>query len=204
MLYPPTPRNELVDALATEIAHNYGRGRPLVGIDGALGARAFADDLAASFRASGHAVVRASLDDFLLPRESRQQRGADSPEGYYFDRYDYASFLRVLVQPFRMGGSTGFVTASFDESRDAPVESRWVTAPADAILIVDGPFLQRPELRGVANFVAFLEAPLALLDGQLGAAHELYAAAVAPRVAADAIISVTDEEHPVRVFADRC
>ncbi len=204
MVYPPTPRSEFLDALATEILHNYSKGRVLVGVDAVAGGRAFADDLAVALKETGHAVFRASLDDFQRPRAARIQRGADSPEAYYLDWFDYSVFLRVLVQPFRMGGSTGFIVATFDAARDMPRESRWVTGPQDAILLVDGPFLQRPELRGNANFVAYLESPESALGTQLEGAAALYETAVGPRMLADAIISVADAEHPKRLFADRC
>ncbi|RFA20238.1 hypothetical protein [Subtercola boreus] len=208
MVYPPTARSEFLAALASEITHNYPRGRRLVAVDGVTATRAFADDLAVALRDAGHAVVRASLDDFLLPRDSREQRGADSPEGFYIDRFDYATFGRVLVQPFRMGGSAAFVTASFDASRDKQLEPRWKTAPADAILLVDGPFLQRPELKGTANFVVYLEPgrgpAVPGLDARALAADELYQAAVQPRIQSDAIVSVADDAEPKRLFADRC
>ena len=130
MVYPPTPRSEFQDALASQILHNYPKGRVIVGVDGIVGEKNFADELATAIREAGHAVFRASLDDFQRPRAQRYQRGADSAAAYYLDWYDYSVLLRVLVQPFRLGGSTGFVTASWDADRDMPRETRWVTGPA--------------------------------------------------------------------------
>src|ERR1700712_5210520 len=103
-----------------------------------------------------------------------------------------------------MGGSTGFITKNFDAARDMPRESRWVTGPQDAILLVDGPFLQRPELRGNANFVAYLETPAEGLDAQFAGAAALYETEVGPRMRADAIVSLADPAAPKRLFADRC
>ena len=204
MVYPPTPRSEFLDALAGEILHNYAKGRVVVAVDGIVGGRALAGDLAAALREAGHAVFRASLDDFQRPRAQRIQQGAHSKEAYYLDWFDYSAFLRVLVQPFRLGGSTGFILATFDAARDMARESRWVTGPQDAILLIDGPFLQRPELRGIANFVAFLETPADGIDSQLAGAAALYETAVGPRMLADAIISVDTPAVPKRLFADRC
>jgi len=53
-------RRELLDSLASEILHNYARGRRLVGVDGAEAERtaAFADDLAAALRAAGAQTSR--------------------------------------------------------------------------------------------------------------------------------------------------
>ena len=172
MVYPPTPRSEFFDALAGEIVHNYGKGRVVVGVDGVSGTAPFADELAVALRESGHTVFRASLDDFRTPRAVRTQHGADDAAAYYRDGFDYSAFQRVLVQPFRLGGSAGFSTTYFDAARDVPRETRWVTGPQDAILLVDGPFLQRPEIKGTANFIAFLETPASGLDAQVAGGGE--------------------------------
>jgi uridine kinase len=134
-------------------------GRVLVAIDGIDGAgkTVFADDLATLMREQSRAVFRASIDGFHRPRAFRYARGPESPEGFYRDSYDYATFRRVLVDPFRMGGSTAFVPAVFDVDRDAWVEPVWLTGPADAVLIVDGIFLNRPELRSLWDFSVWLD-----------------------------------------------
>jgi uridine kinase len=212
-------KRDVLDSLADEFLHNYGKGRTMLAVDGVDGAgtRQFADDLAARLGRGGHAVFRASIADFQRPREERDARGADSAEGYYRDSFAYDVFRRVLVEPFRMGGSTGFVTAAFDAARDTQIEMDWQTGPQDATLIVDGVFLNRKELRGLWNFSIWLEVgdelAHARLFEQVGAAaenpryagaQELYRAEAAPRTAATAIVDNSDLNHPRRVFADSC
>jgi uridine kinase len=196
-------KKDVLAALADEILHNYGRGRTIVAVDGVEPAdtSAFTGDLAGAIRLAGHTVFRASIDGFHRSRADRQLRGGDSAEGVYRGAYDYATFRRVLVEPFRMGGSTGFVPASFDVHRDAPVEPQWLTGPADALLLVDGRFLNRPELRGLWNYSVWLEAPR---EASRTGAGALYWAEAAPRTTATAIIDIADAEHPRRVFADSC
>jgi uridine kinase len=212
-------KKDVLDALAAEIVSLYGSGRVVVAIDGIDGAGKthFADDLAATLVATGHAVFRASIDDFHRSRAERHARGADSPEGYYRDSFDYSTFRRVLMEPFRLGGSTAFVTAAFDHRRDAPVPAKWRTGPRDAILIVDGIFLLRPELAGLWNYSVWLDVPRETAEERMlardGASEsveryrggqELYLAEASPRTAASAIIDNRDFEHPRRVFADSC
>lgn len=204
MVQPATPASEFADALVGEIRHNYRKGRVIVGVDGVEGTGAFADELAGAFARDGVDVVRASLDDFQRPRDARELRGAHSPEGYYFDRYDLSTLQRVLIEPFKFAGSAGFQTASFDAARDVERESRWFTAPADAVLVLDGPFLQRPGLRGLFNFTAYLEGRRFALEPQVIGADELYAAEAGPRFGASAIIDVAEPERPRRTFADSC
>ncbi|QEO10322.1 hypothetical protein FLP23_10065 [Protaetiibacter larvae] len=126
----------------------------------------------------------------------------------------------MLIEPFRMAGSAAFVTAAYDYVRDVPVEPKWRTGPADLFLVVDGVFLNRPELRGVWNYTLWLDAdpevraermrvrdgsePSPELAARYAGAQELYERDAHPRQAATAIIDNTDHAHPRRVFADSC
>lgn len=210
---------DVLAALADEVLHNYGHGRSIVAVDGADGAGKthFADDLAAMLEKKGHAVFRASIDGFHRPRAERHLAGKDSPEGFYRDSFDYSTFRRVLIEPFRLGEGAAFVTAAFDHRRDATVPAKWRTGPRDAILIVDGIFLNRPELRGLWNYSIWLDVPDAVREqrllardgpGGVGPRYSggmaLYLAEAKPRAAASAIIDNADFDHPRRVFADSC
>lgn len=228
MRLPTTPVTTLWRELRDEVRHNYPAGRIVLAVDGVDGAgkTTFADGLAEAFAESGSAVYRASIDGFHRPRAERYARGRDSAEGFYRDSYDYATFRRVLIDPFREGaqtsGSTGFQLAAYDVARDAPVEAAWVTAPRDAVLIVDGIFLLRPELRGLWNWSLWLEVPfavsyarMALRDGsdpdpdapanaRYRGGQELYRREARPSAAASAIVDNSDLAHPFRIFGDYC
>ena len=154
MALPVTPVSSLWRDLRDEVRRQYRGGRVILGVDGVDGAgkTVFADGLAQVFAEDGSTVFRSSIDGFHRPRSERYARGRKSPEGFYRDSYDYATFRRVLIDPFREGWQTaatiGFQLEAFDVARDAAVESAWVAAPRDAVLIVDGIFLHRPQLRG--------------------------------------------------------
>ena len=191
------------DAQASEIAHNYGRGRAVVAVDGAVGSTEFGRELVAALVRAGHASVFASIDDFVTPRTDLV-RARQTPSEYYEQRYDYATFRRVLIDPFRLGGSTGFVVAAFDEAASRSIEPVWRTAPPDAILVVAGPFLARRELRGTFNYTIYLETPQRPRDAVLDEALDHYAGVAEPRFAATAIVDTTNPDLPRRVFADSC
>lgn len=220
----PAVRREVVTALAGEFLAQYRRGRTALAIDGRSGSgkTGIADDLGIALQDRGAAVVRASLDDFHFPRELRQRRGEFSGEGVWRDAYDYDTFRRVLLDPWRMRTGAGFSLRAFDQARDAPVESEWLTAPEDAVLVVDGVFAQRPELRGAWNWTAYLEAPVAVCVARASAragidpdpespfwrsrlgAWEIYEREALPRAAASVIVDTLDLDAPVRVWADSC
>ena len=198
-----TPRIDFLRTLAAEIVHNYGRGRTIIAIDGtdASGRVAFADDLAAVLREQDRHVFRASLRNFQLSRAAQQlltPETPDSSEQLYRVGYDYSALRRVLVEPFRMGGSIGFVTEHFDPDRDAWIEPTWQTAPADATLIIDGKYINRPELHGLWLYSVLLEsAPETESD-------RLYLAETDPRDVVSAVIDNTQAGAPRRVLTDRC
>lgn len=205
-------KKDTLDALSTEILQTYGIGRSIVAVDGASdsGAPGFADDLAAAMRVPGqgrpgHRVFRASLDNFRTPRAHWESPDPDSPAAYYSEAFDYSVLQPVLIDPFRASGSTGFVLAAYDAKREAPIQPKWMSAGPDAVLIIDGVFLNRAELAGLWNYSIWLDNPEAETgDGVATRADALYAAAAGPRSAAVAIIDNRDPEHPRRSFADSC
>jgi uridine kinase len=131
------------------------------GVDGA-GKTHFADELGLVLRASGSAVIRASVDGFHHPRSIRYRQGRDSPEGFFHDSYDYEQLKAVLLDPLSPGGSGHYRTAVFDHRSDSPVSApNRVAAPGD-ILLLDGIFLHRPELRAYWDYSIFLEVAFAV------------------------------------------
>ncbi|WP_146083143.1 MULTISPECIES: hypothetical protein [unclassified Rathayibacter] len=190
---------DVLDALAAEVLHNYGRGRVKVGIDGddpAVSA-AFALDLAEALRRAGKDAIVAHLADFRRPRADRDDPAVPDEQRSYAAGYDYELLRRVLLDPFTLGGSTGFVLAGFDAVRDEARQARWRTAGRDAVLLVDGEFALRPELRGAWSTSI-------RLDTQEPPVDAAYRATTDPRRLAGILVDIRDPEQPRRLFADSC
>ncbi|WP_022884155.1 hypothetical protein [Glaciibacter superstes] len=195
-----TPRIEFLRSLATEILHNYGRGRAIVSVDGpdSAGRAEFADDLAAVFDEREHPEFRASLRYFQRSRAEQAKFGPESEERLFRHGYDYSALRRVLVEPFRMGGSTGFVMKVFNPDSDTWIEPTWLTAPDAATLIVDGEFANRRELRGLWSYSILLAAEAE------SEADRLYLAEETPNALVSALIDNSDPDAPHRLFTDSC
>ncbi|TDE14312.1 uridine kinase [Jiangella asiatica] len=116
--------------------------RVLVAIDGpdAAGKTTLADGVAASLEGL---AVRASIDDFHRPAVERRARGLTA-EAYLDDTFAFDD-VELLLQAFA-GGTTSVVTGVLDLATDR-VSVRHETVPEAAVLVMDGVFLLRRELR---------------------------------------------------------
>lgn len=132
-----------------------------VAVDGidAAGKTMLAEELAAALEAQGRPVIRASIDGFHRPRAERYQRGPTSPEGYCLDSFDYAALQETLLVPLGPEGSRRYRRAIFDFRTDSALNSPEEVAPVDAILLFDGVFLLRPELKGAWDYRVFVDVP---------------------------------------------
>lgn len=228
-LYQPS-RIEVLDDLVAEVLHLYPRGRVLVGLDAdpRVDWFDFAEALAARFRKAGRDAVAADIEGFarLVPAEDglpdfadlreRSEVLAAAADDYYTSGYDYALLRRALIEPFRLGGSTGFNTAVVDRLANRQiVDPNWITMDEDAVLIVAGPYLLREELAGLWHWSAWLEydgdespeTPRSaedlvrqhLLDGM-----QHYRRHRDPRKLAKATVDLTHPDTPARRYADSC
>ena len=213
-------RAALLSRLA-ELISNLEFSRPVrVAIDGrtASGKTTFANELAAEIARSGRAVIRTSIDGFHMPKAARYARGRHSAEGYYLDARDLVAIRALLLDPLGPGGDRQYRTASFDLENDTTIEQPPLAAPPESILIVDGTFLQRPELiagwdvrvfldtsedvserRGLnrdAERLGGLQAARQLYAQRYRPAFDLYEQRCQPRSIADVIVDNNDIDRP--------
>ena len=128
------------------------------GVDGA-GKTHFADELAQALEAAGVPVIRAGVDGFHRPRVQRYERGRSSPEGFYHDSYDYDLSRQMLLIPLGPEGNGRYRAAAFDVTTDHPLALPVRRATQGYILLFDGLFLHRPELRQFWDASVFLRVP---------------------------------------------
>jgi len=151
-------RTDLLCDLATTIL---GRALPhptRLAIDGvdAAGKRTLANEIATVLKACPRQIVRASIDGFHYPKHIR--RRDDSAEGYFRNSFNYQALVDNLLIPLGPKGSRRFRRATFDFRTDAEVVSERELAAPDAILLLDGVFLLRTELRTHWDISIFVQA----------------------------------------------
>jgi uridine kinase len=158
MVDAPTRASVIADLVKLIMAVD--RPHPVrVGIDGfsAAGKTTLADELTSPIEESGRSALRASLDDFKLPVVRRGRYPSGTPEEYYYEMYDHQAIRAELLEPLGPDGSRRFRTATFDQRRQADVPVTRGTATDDAIMLVDGAFLYRPELNDLWDFRIFVD-----------------------------------------------
>jgi uridine kinase len=161
-------RSQLLEVLVQRIVH-IERPHPVrVAIDGvdAAGKTTLAEELVTPLQACGRPIIRASIDGFHHPARLRYQRGATSPEGYYQDSFNCQALIECLLAPLGRGGSRRYRSAVFDFRTDAAVQVTPCVAEAHAVLLFDGVFLLRPELRGYWDVTIFVDAAFAVTLGR--------------------------------------
>lgn len=213
-------RTELVRRVAGSVAAR-SPARLRVAIDGitAAGKTSFGHELAAMLRQAGRPTLRASLDDFKYPWRHAAEHGYDrlTGEGYYRNAPDFDSARDLLLGPAGPDGSGQVVLCAFDPLTGEDRRGTVVTAPPDAILVVDGVFMLRPEYDAYWDYRIWLEVDrrLALARGvsrdaavegeeaarrvhrdRYHAAEEIYVREVDPQGRADVIIDNSDFARP--------
>jgi len=194
-----------------------------VGLDGrsAAGKTTLADALAEMVQSTTkRPVLRASIDDFHRPgHKLRSIREEWTPQSYFDGGYDYGAFRELVLQPLGPDGDRRVRTAIFDSFHDEPVPAQWQVAEENTILIVDGAYLQRDELRSHWDYLIWLKVDadtvlsrarerdvawvgsVEVVDRRYRqrvlSTHALYESLVDPEAHADAVVDTTDlSTHP--------
>jgi uridine kinase len=107
-------------------------------------------------QALGRPARQLSADDFHHPRTRRHRRGRESARGYYEDAYDLAALADLVLRPLGPGGNRLIRPRLHDLETDTSLEVEPELVPADALIIIDGTFLQKPELRGLWDEMIFV------------------------------------------------
>ena len=151
-------RVEVLDELAGMIGKIRLSHPVRVGIDGVdcSGKTSLAGELASLIEGLKGDVIRVSIDGFHNPKEIRYRQGRKSPRGFYEDTFDLQAILKCVLLPLGPGGDCRYNPSQFDYRTDSPQVGSWQQAAQDSVLLFDGIFLHRPELRPHWDFTIFV------------------------------------------------
>jgi hypothetical protein len=200
----PISPGAAVAELAERIAGLPAPGRATrVLVDGApaAGPGEWADALVEPLRLLGRPVLRASAADFLRPASLRLEHGRRNPQSLLDGWLDVGALRRELLDPLGDGGSGDVLLRWWDAAADRSARAAYVSAPAGAVLVLDGALLLG------AGLPAELTVHLHLSDGALGRrtppedawtlpAYRDYAEQVGPQRVADVVLLVDHPDRP--------
>jgi len=146
-------RSDTLDKLSNCILQNCEQTPLLVGVDGVDGSgkSMLASELKNRLDDS-IPTFSLSIDSYHHPKATRYKRGRSSPTGFYLDSYDYDAFMQHVINPLRKKEAPHCFPEYFSLGAD-----RYRMVPMNSVILIDGIFLQRKELRGVFDFVIFVE-----------------------------------------------
>lgn len=206
------------DAVADRVLHRLPHDRRvLLAVDGigGSGKTSFASDLAA--RVTDRPVLVLHADDFFHPARVRHARGRLSPEGFWLDAYDLAALAGGALEPLSRPGPARYRDHVYDRRTGDAVRPDPVTAPHDALVVVEGTFLHRDQLCGYWDRSVYLHVPFAEAARRMAArdgvdpdlragplrrylgAQRLYFAAARPWARASLVVDHADVRRPVVV-----
>ena len=152
-------RKTLIEQIVNHILTIKKEGVIKVGIDGidASGKTIIADELAEELKLRNKNVIRASIDGFHNSRKIRYTQGTLSPQGYFYDSFNYSALKELLLDPLSDIKDLSYKTKLYDFIADKQVAAETIKAEKDSILIFEGVFLFRKEIGSYWDLKIFIK-----------------------------------------------
>lgn len=152
-------RWQLLRSLADTIAAARPAGRPvLVGVTGidAAGKTRLTDELAAVLRHRGAHAQVIHVDDFHHPRARRYAPGVPDPDRFLHHSIDVDQLVTRLLRPIRRDGALSTSLTHLDLATDTRSVHRTYTVTPRTVVLVEGVFLLRADVRYLLDLLIFL------------------------------------------------
>ncbi len=189
----------------------------IIGIDGLGGAgkTTISAQLSSALEDLRIPVTILHIDDFIHPRCVRYRDDLPEWKCYYDLQWNYTPLLE-LIAAFRRDGTYSGEVSLYNKDEDS-YDAQEICIPPNGILLVEGVFLQRPELSGVFDAVIWLDVPeserlcrVLRRDGYIGdadairkkyenryfPAERFYVEICKPEECADFVVDFADRKQP--------
>ncbi len=132
----------------------------IVGIDGLGGAgkSTVSDEILSILRSEGLGITVLHIDDFIHPKEIRYNDNLPQWECYYRLQWRYDYLLDRIVTPIKSGADFTADIELYDKDNDTYFLQHTVI-PKGSIVIIEGVFLQRDELKDVFDYMIYIDVP---------------------------------------------
>ncbi len=131
----------------------------IIGIDGLGGAgkSTISEALKCFLETENCPVTLLHIDDFIHTRAIRYNDDYAEWECYYYLQWRYDYLINEVIQPLKHGECHKTIEL-YDKEYDTYILSE-IHIPSGSIVVIEGVFLQREELRDVFDTVAYVHVP---------------------------------------------
>lgn len=147
--------------IAEQIKKLYNPDRTLiVGIDGLGGAgkSTVSEELHRLLSKENYNITLLHIDDFIHPQKIRYNNNYAEWECYYNLQWRYDYLVNEVVNPIKCGTDFKAKVELYDKDNDTYFYSE-TNVPVGSIVIIEGVFLQRQELKDVFDYTIYIDIP---------------------------------------------
>lgn len=142
------------------ITLNSKRGHYILGIDGlgGSGKTTLAKSVQDFLQNIGRQAIVLHIDDFIHPKHIRYDHTIEEWLCYYHKQWRYDYLINEILSPFRLKQDIHKTIEVYDKVSDS-YRQQEIHICHDTILIIEGVFLQRPELNNYFSCMIYLDVP---------------------------------------------
>lgn len=132
----------------------------IIGIDGLGGAgkTTFSESLYKILQQHKYTVQTLHLDDFIHKISIRYNPKIDDVECYYNVQWRYNYLVKNVLEPFKLHNRIEGIIEIYDKDNDK-YNHKHINLSKDPVLLIEGIFLQRVELKKYFDFVIYMDTP---------------------------------------------
>ncbi len=150
-----------MEELLNKIIGKYDSGKTMiVGIDGLGGAgkSAITELLKTQLQNSNYYPVVLHIDDFIYPRYIRYDEFKEEWYCYYNIQWRYDYLIKEILLPVREGIEIDKQVELYEKENDLYILEQ-IKIPQGSILLIEGIFLQRKEIKEYFDYMVYIELP---------------------------------------------
>lgn len=132
----------------------------IIGIDGLGGAgkSTISEELCDLLNKENYNVAILHIDDFIYPKAIRYNDNYAEWECYYNLQWRYDYLVNEILNPIKCGTDFKDEIELYNKDNDSYLLSE-INVPVGSIVIVEGVFLQRQELKGIFDYMIYIDIP---------------------------------------------
>lgn len=132
----------------------------VIGIDGLGGAgkSTIVNSLKVQLQKEKYHTYVLHIDDFIHPKHIRYDESKEEWDCYYNIQWRYDYLVKEILSPVKRGDGIYKLIELYDKENDGYIKQQ-VLIERGTVLLLEGIFLQRKEIRRYLDFIIYLDVP---------------------------------------------